>query len=146
MVSGEPGMILTGHDHKVGRVAYTNKGDLLASGGEDMTVRLWDVASGQCRAVVQNFQGSIYGAWILSPDANCLITGCQDGSVLKWQVIEEDGQCHVRLCWGATNGSLTVTGASIQDVHGLTPLNKQLLKQRGAEGEPEILFHEARAR
>jgi hypothetical protein len=69
-------------------------------------------------------------------DANYLVTGCQDGSVLKWQVIDEEGQCHVRLCWGATNGSLTVIGASIQGVRGLNSLNKQLLNQRGAEGEP----------
>jgi hypothetical protein len=75
-------------------------------------------------------------------DANYLVTGCQDGSVLKWQVIEEEGQCHVKLCWTATNGSLTVTGASIQGVRGLTLLSKQLLKQRGAEGEAENLFRE----
>jgi len=36
-----------------------------------------------------------------------------------------------------------VIGASIQDVRGLTSLNKQLLKQRGAKGEPENLFREA---
>jgi len=83
-------------------------------------VRLWEVASGQCRAVVQNFQGAVYDVeWIPSPDANFLITGCEDGSVLKWQVISEEGQCHVKLCWAATKG-----------VRGLTPLNKRLLKQR----------------
>jgi len=135
-------LILTGHD-AVGIVAYSYSGYLLASGSGDKTVRLWDVTSGQCRAVVQNFQGEVYGAaWTPSPDADFLITGCEDGSVLKWQVIQEDGQCHVRLSWGATNGSLTVTGASIQDVRGLTSPNKQLLKQCSAEGEPENLFRE----
>jgi WD40 repeat protein len=137
-------LILAGHDDTVARVAYSHKGDLLASGGWDKTVRVWDVASGQCRAVVRNFQGAVFGvAWIPSPDTSFLFTGCQDGSVLKWQVIEEEEQCHVKLCWGAIKGSLTVTGASIQDVRGLTSLNKQLLKQRGAVGEPEDLFREA---
>ncbi|KAG0220780.1 hypothetical protein BGX31_010539, partial [Mortierella sp. GBA43] len=32
---------------------------------------------------------------------------------------------------------------TIQDARGLSSLNKQLLKQRGAVGEPEFLFYEA---
>jgi hypothetical protein len=36
-----------------------------------------------------------------------------------------------------------VTGASIQDVRGLGSHNKQLLRQRGAVGEPENQFREA---
>jgi len=49
----------------------------------------------------------------------------------------------VQLRWGASNGALTMTGASIHGARGLTVLNKQLLKQRGATGEPENLFREA---
>jgi len=136
-------MRLTGHSRGVARVSYSYKGDLLASGSFDKTVRFWDVASGRCRAVVQNLQGGVFGiAWVPSSDGNYLVTGCQDGSVHKWRVIEEEGQCQVTLCWSATSGSLTVTGASIQDVRGLVSLNRQLLKQRGAEGEPENLSHE----
>ena len=132
-------LVLTGHDKTVHRVAYSLKGDLLASGSWDKTVRLWDVAFGQCQAVVQNFQGNIYGvAWIPSADTtNYLVTGCQDGSVHKWQVTEEEGQHLVYPCWFATNGSLVVAGASIQGVRGLTPSNNRLLKQRGAVCESD---------
>jgi len=42
-----------------------------------------------------------------------------------------------------TNGMLTVTDASIEDVQGLSGLNKELLRQRGAIGEPENLLHGA---
>jgi WD40 repeat protein len=138
VVKGACSFLLFGHTATVRRVGYSPKGDLLASGSDDTTVRLWHVASGQCQAVVQNFQGEVYGvAWIPSTDANYLVTGCQDGSVVKWQVIEEEEQYHVHPCWIATNGSLNVAGASIQDVRGLTPSNDRLLKQRVIVREPE---------
>ena len=137
VTTGDCQWILIGHNNTVLSVAYSHEGDLLASGSQDKTVRLWDVASGQCRAVIQNLPEKIPSvSWILSTDVNYLVTGC-GRSVLKWQVTDEEGQCHVTLCWGATDGPLTATGALIQDVHGLTSLKKQLLKQRGAEGEPE---------
>jgi len=144
--------ILYGHQHAVVRVVFAPEGDLIASGSFDKTVRLWDVKTGDCRAELRHFQGRVLGvAWIPSMEGRYLVTGCQDGSVLKWQVIEEEGgggrggggKCHLKLCWGAANGSLTVTGATIQGVRGLTPRNKELLKQRGAEGTPVVLVRKA---
>jgi WD40 repeat protein len=140
---GECSWILIGHSDAVARVAYSHKGDLLASGSSDKTVRLWDIATGQCRAVIRNLPTGAPGVtWIPSSDADYLVTSCEDGSVLKWQVTEVEGQCHVNLCWAATSGSLTAGRALIQDVRGLTPLDKQLLKQRGAYDVPENLFRE----
>ena len=138
MGTGECRLTLTGHSDRIVSVAYSQRGDLLASGGRDETARVWDIATGQCRAEIRNFQGPIFSvAWSTTSDLDQLITGGEDGSVLKWEVVREEKSHRVRLLWSATNGSLTVIGASIQDVHGLTPLNKQLLKQRGANGEPE---------
>jgi WD40 repeat protein len=89
--------------------------------------------------VVRNFQGPVFGiAWSSTLGGDYLITGCGDGSVHRWQVIEEeDNQHRVLLRWIATNGVLTVKGTSVQDVRGLSHLNNHLLKQRGATGEPE---------
>jgi len=131
--TGECRLRLTGHSDRVICVAFSQKDDLLASGSWDRTVRVWDVVSGQCRAVIENFSELIWSvAWGPFAGANHLITGCKDGSVLKWKVVSEAELCSTRLCWNITNGKLTMTGASIQDVHGLTELNKQLLRQRGA--------------
>jgi hypothetical protein len=60
-------------------------------------------------------------------DGAYLITGCLDGSVLKWQVVEEE-LYRVQLQWGVANGTLAMAGASIQDVPGLSQINRQLLK------------------
>jgi WD40 repeat protein len=144
METGESSHTLTGHCDRVTCVAFSSLGHLLASGSWDKTVRIWDVTTGQCRAEIQNIQGSVHGvAWNATYNTNYLITGSYDGSVLKWVVMEDEGQCRVRLCWSATNGALAVTGASIQGVRGLTGLNEQLLNQRGAIGGPEHLSRKA---
>jgi hypothetical protein len=62
--------------------------------------------------------------------------------MIKWEITNEDDCYRVRLLWSATKGALIMAGASIQDVRGLSSLNKQLLKQRGAIGEPEHLLRE----
>jgi len=141
--SGECTLTVTGHSGKVLCVVYSPQGHLLASGSDDKSMRIWDVATGQCRAVVENFQEGIRTiAWSTTQDTNYVTTGGRDGSVLMWHVEEED-QYSVHLGWTATSGVLTVTGSSIQDVRGLSEPNRQLLKQRGANGEPELSLREA---
>ncbi|KAK3821635.1 MAG: WD40-repeat-containing domain protein [Benniella sp.] len=136
---------LTGHAGGVICVAYSHQGDLLASGSWDRTVRLWNVASGQCRGLIQNFQDPILDVvWNTATGVDYLVTGSRDGSVLKWQITGEREMCRTRLCWCATNGSLTLTGASIKGAHGLTSLNKLVLRERGAVGGPEYWFNKAR--
>ena len=129
--------MFTGHEDTINAITYlVQKEDLLASCGKDKTVRLWDLASGQCRAVLPNFHVSFCGiASMATANGNYLVTGCVDGTMLKWQIVEEEGQLHMRLRWGTSVGALTVMGASIQGVVGLSSTNKQLLKQYGATGE-----------
>jgi len=129
---------LTGHINVVQSVAYSHNGYLLASGSRDKTVLVWDVKTGQCRAQIQNLQrGVLCVAWIPSTDdAYYLVTGCEDGVVLKWRVTEGEGQSHDTPCWIATRGSLTATKALIKGVRGLSSDNDRLLKQRIVEAEP----------
>ncbi|KAF9363943.1 hypothetical protein BGX34_002958 [Mortierella sp. NVP85] len=135
--SGDHLFALKGHTGTVRCVAYSPEGDLLASGGYDRTVRIWDLESGAALAVVEDFQSPVYSvAWDpMSDDGdNCLVTGSGDGSVLKWNVNKSGGD--VQLLWSSTNGTLDVTGALVEGVRGLSPVNQQLLEQRGAIMEP----------
>jgi len=131
--NGECDRMLSHHDMVVS-VAYSPKGDLLATSSMHKLVRIWDVRTGQCRAVIQHFQERVTSvAWTPSEEegTHFLVTGCMDGSVVKWRVMEEtEGQYRVVLCWRASKGSLVDAGASFDNVRGLTALDMQLLEQR----------------
>lgn len=128
---------LTGHTHKVTGIVFSPNGELLASGSEDRTVRLWNLALGTCMSPVESTQDIVQAvAWGGTPETSHLVAGCGNGSILMWQIDNEADLCRIQPYWSSTDGALTMTGASIQGVHGLSPLDKQLLEQRGAVGVP----------
>jgi hypothetical protein len=136
--------ILNGHSDEINNIAYSSQGELLVSGSNDKTLRLWDVTSGQCLDVIQVFQSSVRGVeWIETSDAKYVGASCADGTVGMWKVVVVDGQYELRLHWTTTKGELYVDGAIVQDVQGLSRLNKELLKQRGSVGEPADYFRDA---
>ena len=135
---------LSGHSGLVNSIVYSSRGDLVISASDDKSVRVWDVTSGQCRAVIQDFQAGIYNiAWIKDSDLNYLAVGCKDGEVGMWQVLTNVDRCDISLRWKTSNGELDMKDATIQDVQGLSQLNRKLLKQRGAIGDPAHRLREA---
>ncbi|KAK3824832.1 MAG: WD40-repeat-containing domain protein [Benniella sp.] len=128
--------VLNGHTYSVRMAVFSPRGDLIASGSRDNTVRLWEVTSGQCRAVIERFQSSVEClAWTTRSGLEYLVTGEENGTVQLLQVNEIEGQFSVRLCWNSSPPQLNVAGSSIQDVRGLSDVNRNLLIQRGAVDE-----------
>ena len=136
--------IFEGHTHWVTRVAFSPDGFLLASGSLDKTIRFWSLSS---RELVLNvdIQAEISAlAWTATSAPGGLIAfGTNNGGVQLLQVIHKPGYSRenpaVELSWfWATDygAYLNVFGARIEGVTGLSPTNIELLKQRGAIGEP----------
>ncbi len=132
--------ILAGHDSDVWCVALSPDNQYILSGSGDHTARVWDIASGQCLMTIKDFSGSVSAAiWKKIGNLDYVVTGSYDKAVRWWQLIKDkDGKpSQVRLRWTSTQEALNLSEANIESVEGLSPLNQQLLKQRGAVGEPQ---------
>jgi WD40 repeat protein len=67
------------------KVAYSPDGSTLASGGDALTIKLWDVATGKERATLQGHTQAVYCA-AYSPDGKTLASGSQDRTIKLWDV------------------------------------------------------------
>jgi WD40 repeat protein/transcriptional regulator with XRE-family HTH domain len=84
----------TGHRELVWSLAYSPDGKFLATGSEEGTVKLWEVATGQCLRVMIG-----HSEWVqsiaFSPDGQWLASGSGDRKVRVWEVAT--GQCRYIL-------------------------------------------------
>jgi serine/threonine protein kinase len=84
----KPAKTLTGHVGGVYVVAFSPDGKLLASGGEDRTIRLWDMVTGTSRSLQTDHPDTVVGL-AFSPDGTMLAstTGGSDSCRVRlWKV------------------------------------------------------------
>lgn len=80
---------LTGHGDKVRTVAFAADGQTLVSGGEDNSIKVWSLASGN---PPKTLGGWVFGhsGWVqaiaISPDGQTLASGSVDGTVKVWNL------------------------------------------------------------
>ena len=77
---GNPAMLFEGHENCVNSLSQSTA-DELVSGSWDGTARVWDAASGQCKAVLEGHQHAVA---VLSLPNGIIITGSQDKSIRLW--------------------------------------------------------------
>ncbi|KAF9117653.1 hypothetical protein BGW39_001970, partial [Mortierella sp. 14UC] len=127
------------HKDTIESFAFSSCGDRITTAGGNV-VQLWRrhtsgeiVESWTCVATIGDFFEVIDGiSW--RPGTLEFATGCDDGSMRAWQVVEdESGQVSVKQVWGVGLASLAVSDAVIDNVVGLSTVNRKLLLQRGAK-------------
>ena len=73
--------VLTGHAEDVTKLAFAANGNLLVSGSDDGTVRLWQLPSvDEPRAIVRH-EDAVIGMWV-SPDGRLLFTASMEDAML----------------------------------------------------------------
>jgi WD40 repeat protein len=76
---------LTGHVGAVTAIAFSPNNQLLASGGEDRSIRLWDTETWTCQRILSGHPWLV-SALAFMPDSDILLSGSWDRSVKLWQV------------------------------------------------------------
>lgn len=81
--SGAAPARLTGHSQTAFTLAFSPDGERLASGGEDTTVKVWDVPRARLLHSLGGHTWSIYDL-AFSPDGNSLASASKDSTVRIW--------------------------------------------------------------
>src|SRR5262249_15435790 len=84
--SGEALATLKGHANLVWCVAFLDGGRLLASGSEDRTVKVWDVARTLAEPDVPTVHSTTVESLVFTPDGQTLISGGSDARIRRWDV------------------------------------------------------------
>jgi WD40 repeat protein len=81
--------VLPGHTKGVNSVAFSFGGKMLASGSDDGTIKLWDLASYKELAELRDRNNRIRSV-AFSPDGKMLASGSDDSTVKLWDVTENN--------------------------------------------------------
>jgi len=111
---------LDGHDRGVATVVFSPDGTMLASGGWDGTIRIWDVRTGEQRHLLAGLSGVTELAF--SPDGKLLASAGEGNVVTLWDALAgtEDSRL-TDLRWPvqsvafSPDGTLLVTGGGTLD-------------------------------
>ena len=78
-------MVLRGHTGPVWGVAVTPDGKTVVSGSADRTLKVWDLATGKCRATFVGHTDRVWGVAV-TPDGKTVVSGSKDKMLKVWDI------------------------------------------------------------
>jgi WD40 repeat protein len=97
---------------------------MLASGGNDQTIRFWDVTTGHCLETLQGHTDWVRSV-AFSPDGRMLASGSKDGTIKYWDA-------RTNACLKTLRSERPYERMNITGVTGLTDIQKAALRVLGA--------------
>ncbi|OCQ90436.1 serine/threonine protein kinase [Nostoc sp. MBR 210] len=93
-----------GHASDVNSVAFAPNGQILASGSDDQTIKLWNLATG---TEISTLKGHLKWIWAIAfhPDGKILASGSADKTVKLWNLATAE---EIRTLTGHTDGVAAV--------------------------------------
>jgi WD40 repeat protein len=82
-----PTLTLRGHADNIMSVAFSPKGERLASASDDRTVKIWDAATGQEVLTIHGHTNEVRSV-AFSSDGRRLVSGSSDGTAKVWDATE----------------------------------------------------------
>ena len=76
--------VLVGHTHCITALCFSPDGKMIASGSVDKTIRLWDVETGRCKAILEGHIGNVF-TLAFSRDGKTLYSGSLDMTLKSWE-------------------------------------------------------------
>jgi hypothetical protein len=86
-----PRFTLYGHQGGVNAVAINRTGNLVASGSDDQTIRIWDLTTGKESLRLNTYSGRVFTV-AFSPNSIFLAAGAENKTVLVWRSLAERPQ------------------------------------------------------
>jgi len=127
-------------DSEVFNVEFSSDGKLLASSGSN-TIRIWQgINTGEESCLINRLSSTAKAlSFKQNEQGTFLATGHEDGTVRYWKLQTIEQKLYLQLMWSSCQNTLLCQDANLEGAKGLSVNNVDLLRQKGALGQPLII-------